>query len=249
MPWKYDDNGGIALDEHKNPIRIDETGQEKGVDGDASAKRLTETIKESVQRKERIRALEEALKPFEGIEDAGAWMSEAQKALEMMKNAPEKEKALEDQIRARVEAATKPLQEKLSSADGELGTLRAQLERESIGNAFNNSQFVNEKLINPALAAELFSRRFKLHEGKIVGLGDDGQPLYGAEGIAGFDEAMSQLVESSPYKAHLIKGSAASGSGAGGSSGGAGSGRPTSLTACKTREEQIAYLKAKTAEG
>lgn len=247
MPWKKDENGSFAVDEAGNPVWTDEAGQDKGVDYVSLSKRLSETTKESVQRKEKLRELEKTLEPFRDIENPGEWLTEAQKALDMMRNAPEKEKALEDQIRARVEAATKPLHEKLGTTSKEAEALRVQLERESVTNAFARSSFVNEKFVNPALASDLFGGRFSLKDGKVVAIGDDGQPIFGAEGVAGFDEALAVLVESSPYKAHLLKGSQGSGSGAN-PSGNAGHGKAQHLTECKTEAEKLAWLKTKSAQ-
>lgn len=248
MPWKKDENGVFAVDDTGNPVWTDDAGQDKGVDYAALSKRLSETTKESVQRKEKLRELEKTLEPFKDIENPMEWVSEAQKALDMMRNAPEKEKALEDQVRARVEAATKPLHEKLGLTSKEAEALRTQLERESVTNAFARSAFVNEKFVNPALASDLFGGRFALKEGKVVALGDDGQPVFGAEGIAGFDEALATLVESSPYKTAILKGSPATGSGAN-PPGGGGHGGVKALADCKTESEKLAWLKNKTAQG
>lgn len=243
MPWKKDEHGAFAIDDAGNPVWTDEAGQDKGVDYASLSKRISETTKESVQRKEKLRELEKALEPFRDIENPLEWVSEAQKALDMMRNAPDKEKALEDQVRARVEAATKPLHEKLATTAKDAEILRAQLERESITNAFARSSFVNEKFVNPALASDLFGGRFSLRDGQIVAIGDDGQPVYGAEGIAGFDEALAKMVESSPYKANLLKGSMGSGSGATTNGGSGQSGRFGRYSDCKTEADKVAFLK------
>ena len=245
MPWKIDENGAFVVDENKNPVFVTDSGDEKGVDYPAMIASMGEANKEAAKRKEIVRQLEAKYKPFAEIEDISTWYAEALKAIDMAKNAPDKDKAIEEQIKARVEAAGKPLNEKLAAISQEAAKLKAQLQTEKVSNAFARSQYVQEKLVSHSLAADLFAGRFSVNEdGALVASGDDGQPLYGASGLASFDEALSVLVEKSSYKGLLLKGSDKSGSGAPSNGGGGGTGgKPKGLADCKTEEERIAYLK------
>lgn len=213
MAWKTDDNGGVVLQDG-NPVWVNDAGEEKPVDYPGISKSLADTTRESIERKNKLRAMESKYAKFDGIEDLDSWHSEATKALEMMKNAPDKDKEIEERIAARLRAATDPLNAKLTEAQKRAEQLDAELQYEAVGNAFARSSYVKDKLIDPALAADLFAKRFARKDGLIVGLEANGEPMFGQSGIASFDEALCKMVEASPYKGVLIKGSEASGGGA-----------------------------------
>lgn len=213
MAWKTDDNGGVVLQEG-NPVWVNDAGEEKPVDYLGISKSLADTTRESIERKNKLRAMESKYAKFDGIEDLESWYSEATKALEMMKNAPDKDKEIEERITARVKGATDPLNAKLADIAKQRDTLEAELQREAIGNAFARSEYARKNLVDPALAADLFSKRFVRKEGRVMGLDENGAEMCGESGIATFDEALRQMVEFSPYKGVLLKGSEASGGGA-----------------------------------
>lgn len=212
MPWKVNGEGVFEL-VNGNPVWVTETGEEKTVDYPAMSKKLSDANRESADRKEKIRTLEARYEALKDIEDFSAWLEETTKAREMLANAPKDKLALEEQIRARVDAATKPISDKLSNALKDADALRASLQAEKVTNAFSRSEYVQKNLVDPALAADLFASKFVLENGNLVAMGHDGKPLYGAEGVASFDEAIVQFVNASPYKSVLLKGSGASGSG------------------------------------
>ena len=214
MAWEKDESGNIAIDDNGNPIWGNDAGEKKGVDYSAMSKSLTDTTRESVDRKNKLRALESKYAKLADIEDLDAWHAEATKALEMMKNAPDKDKEIEERITARVKGATDPLNAKLADIAKQRDTLEAELQREAIGNAFARSEYARKNLVDPALAADLFSKRFVRKEGRVMGLDESGAEMCGESGIATFDEALRQMVEFSPYKGVLLKGSEASGGGA-----------------------------------
>lgn len=117
MAWKKGDNGNLVCDDNGNPVWVNEAGEEKPCDYAALTKRLSEVNIESMKRKEKNRALEAKYAIFDGIEDLAAWKEEALKALEALKNAPEKDKELEAQITARIENATAGLKAQLAARD------------------------------------------------------------------------------------------------------------------------------------
>lgn len=213
MPWKKDENG-FAQDASGNPVWVAESGEEKAVDYAALSGKLSKTAAENMQRKDELNRMKERYGWLEEVEDLPAWRADAEKALEMMRNASDSARDMEEQVRQRIEAATRPLQNSLETERKQREDLQRQLEREAVGNAFARSVFVNEKCVNPALVYDLLHSRFRLHDGQVVAVDDDGKPIYGAEGYAKFDEALPGLLDKSPYKAHLLKGSQASGSGA-----------------------------------
>ena len=245
MSWKIVEVNGkkyVELDDKSNPIRVLADGKESGIAEDA----LASANREAAERKEAIKKLESQLEPFKSIENPAEWLQNANKALETVSALPDKDKAVEERIRAQVEAATKPLNERIATAIKENETLKAQYQNEAVGNSFARSAFVREKMVDPAMAADLFKGRFVMRDGKVVALGENGEPIYGENGVASFDEAMAKFVEASPYKTSLLKGSDKSGSGANpGSGGGGGTGKAKSLADCKTDAEKLAYLKEK----
>lgn len=212
MAWKMD--GETLVLDNGNPVWVDETGAERTVDYQKLSKTLSDVTRESIDRKEKIRAYETRYAALKDIDDMEAWMSETNKAREMLANAPAEKKALEEQVQTRVAAATKPLNDKLAEAVREADTLRQNLLVEKVGNAFARSEYVKKNLVDPALAADLFSSKFYLRDGMMVARDEYGKDLYGAEGqLATFDEAILHFVNASPYKGVLLKGNAASGSG------------------------------------
>lgn len=213
MAWKTDENGGIALQDG-NPVWVNDAGEEKAVDYMGLSKSIAEIKKETIDRKNKLRAMESRYAKFADIEDLDAWHDEATSALEMMKNAPDKDREIEERIAARVKGATEPLNSRLSEIVKQRDALEAELQGEAIGNAFARSEYARKNLVDPALAADLFSKRFIRKEGRVIGLDADGKEMWGETGIASFDEALCKMVESSPYKGLLQKGSEASGSGA-----------------------------------
>lgn len=213
MPWKVNGEGIFEL-VNGNPVWVSETGEEKTVDYPAISRRLAEVNRESADRKDKLRALEAKYEPLKDIEDFGAWLEETNKAREMQANASKDKLALEEQIRARVEAATRPINDKLTNALKDAEILRASLRAEKVTNAFSRSEYVQKNLVDPALAADLFASKFSLEEnGVLVAMDEFGKPLFGADGVASFDEAILHFVNASPYKAVLLKGSGATGSG------------------------------------
>lgn len=247
MHWKETEDKTLVKDDKGNPIWVNDSGEEKGVDYPAMSTALSTANREAAERKVKLREAETKLDNFKDIEDLPAWVQEANKALETVKGLPDKDKAIEERVRAQVEAATKPLKDQMAKIEQEKAEAYEHLQLETVSNAFSRSEFVRNKLVDPGLAADLFSKHFNLNEaGKLVAIGHDGQTIYGETGEAGFDEALAKLVDGYSGKDFLLKGSKASGSGANPGSGN-GSGRaggpPKGLMNCKTEAEKIAYLK------
>lgn len=247
MPWKENDDKSLVRDDKGNPIWLNDSGDEKSVDYPAMSTALSTANKEAAERKAKLREAESRLDAVKDIEDLAAWRDETNKAMETVKSLSDKEKDIEGRIRLQVEAATKPLKDQMAKIEQEKAEAYEHLQLETVSNAFSRSEFVRNKLVDPGLAADLFSKNFKLNEtGKLVATGHDGQTIYGETGEAGFDEALAKLVDGYSGKDFLLKGSKASGSGAtpgsGNSSGRAG-GPPKGLMDCKNEAEKIAYIK------
>ena len=107
---------------------------------------------------------------------------------------------------------------KLTEAEKRAQGLEGELYQERVGGAFGRSKFVTEKLAIPAdMVQAAFGKHFTMDGGKIVALDATGQKIYSQSNPgepAGFDEALSILVDRYPNKDHILKGTGAKGSGA-----------------------------------
>lgn len=228
MPWKINpDTKAFELDTNGNPVFVLDGGEEKSVDYAAMSSALAKASREAAERKDRIRNLEAVTKQFEGIEDIPAFLAKARKDAETVAALDDKQKSLEENTRARIEAAVAPLNTKIKELEALNTATKTQLNAALIDGQFGSSKYVSEELVNAAMAKELFAKNFSVNdEGKIVATGSDGRVVYDQDGPAGFESALRQLVAASPYKDFVLKGNRANGSGAnpGGNSGGNGQG-------------------------
>jgi hypothetical protein len=222
MKLKVDETGNVALFEGK-PVYIHEDGREIPFDAPQAMKKISELNGENKSRREQAEKAEALLKSFEGIEP-----DKAKTALETLKKIDAKTlidagevdrvkleatKAYEDQLKA--------LKTQYDPIITERDTLRSKLVSERIGHAFSGSRFINDKLVIPApMAQAAFGGNFRLENDVIVGYNADGSKIYSSERpgeLAGFEEALTTLVNKYPYKDQIIKSSGRRGSGAPGS--------------------------------
>ncbi len=103
-------------------------------------------------------------------------------------------------------------QAKTDALEKDFTALKASYDASVISNAFMRSKYVAENLVSPALAQELFGKKFQVKDGNIIGMDAAGKEMYGSEGIASFEEALSRMVKDSPYK-EMITRAAPGGSG------------------------------------
>jgi hypothetical protein len=215
MPWKINDKNELAVDSNGNPIFITDSGEEKPADYVAMIKNMAAANGESAERKVKIRELEKKLDIFKDIDDIESWHKTALNALETVKSLPDKDKAIEDRLRAQVESATKPLQDEIAALKKAKLDADTKLKKETIANAFTRSSYVKDKLVDSGMASDLFSHYFDISEdGNLFATGSDGKVIYSSDGVAGFDDAMVKLVDNYPGKNYLLKGNNSVGSGA-----------------------------------
>lgn len=259
MPWKMDENGVLQAGEDGNPIWMTEAGEEKPVDYTGLTKRLSEVNNESRSRKEKLREYEARLAPLAdaGVEDIPAYLAEAQKALEMMKNAPDRDKDIEEQVKNRLEAVSAPLKAQIVAkekviADREkaLADVTSRYHAVTVKTDVLNSRMVNERIrpeVRTFIQRELMRSGTVGEDGKVVYRTDDGEVIYGEDGgPASVDEAAIAIMKNLNVDpaTNLMSQDANSGSGAqpGAQRQGIFHRMPSSLTDCKTREEKIAFL-------
>ena len=221
MPWKMDENGNLMKGDDGNPIAITESGEERSVDYAAMSRKLSEVNKESAGRKERIKALEAQLKPLEGIDDVAAFIEAARKNAEAVAAFDDKQRGAEEAVQARIKAATSPLEKQVAELEAERASIRDQFHASLISSKFGTSKYVAESLVSSGMAQELFGKHFSVDEqGHLIGKDSAGNIIFGENGPADFDTALSEIVKNSPHRAYVLKGSTATGSGASAGAGG-----------------------------
>ncbi|WP_442592476.1 DUF6651 domain-containing protein [Parapusillimonas sp. JC17] len=215
------------------PVFVGEDGKEAAFDAVATKATISRMFGENKSYRERAEAAESKVKLFEGIEDPEA----AKVALETVKDIDAGKlvqagkveevkaaalKAAEDQFKGQI----KQLSDAKTALETERDTFRSQLHEEIIGGSFARSKFITEKVAVPGdMLRATFGNRFKVEDGKLVAIGQDGNPIYSKTRMgdpADFDEAIEILIDQYPYRDNILKGSGANGGGAQPSGGGAG---------------------------
>lgn len=209
MPWKRDENGSLVMD-GENPVWIGADGKEGGYDPEARGRQIAELTAKAVKRKEELEAITARFASLEGVEDVAAFARQARLDAETVASLKDKDRENEDVVRRRIDeavkAATGPVIAERDKLKADYEKTAAQLSMEVIGGNFLRSPYVNEKLVNPAMAKELFAGRFALRDGALVAKNPDGSDMYGENGnIAAFDEAIKRMVMDSPFRDNLLK--------------------------------------------
>lgn len=224
MKLKLDDAGHVVVSDGK-PVYVHDDGKEVAFDALATVAKIGQLNGEAKGHRERAEAAEEKLKAFEGIEDAAA----AKKALDTIANLDAGQlvtagkveeikaaakKAAEDQVAAGAKASNEKIKELETKNLG----LESALFTEKVGGAFSRSKFITDKIAVPSdMVQAMFGSRFKVENGKIIGVGADNQPIYSrskAGEIADFDEALESMVDAYPNRDTILKGTGNQGDGA-----------------------------------
>lgn len=241
MPFKKNEDGTLAMTDDGHAIFVGPDGSEKPYDPDQKAKQIAELTEKAAKRKSDLDAMQAKYAPLADIEDIPAYVAKATADAESVASLADKERdteaAVQKRISEAVKAAVEPVAKERDALKGELSKATDGLHRAVIGNAFLNSQYAAEKLKNPALAERLFAGNFVVKDGRPIGRDTDGNEIYGADGIATFDEALHKLVTTSQFKDDLLK-SPSGGSGT--FSGGGGGNHDTSkLSSVQKIEEGL----------
>lgn len=228
MKLKIDEAGHVVVVDGK-PVYIHDDGREIPFDAPGTVATISRINGEAKSHRLAKEAAEEALKVFEGMDAAAA-----RKALETVSNLDAKklvDAGAVEQIKAETAKAYEEkiiaLQKQFEPVLAERDALNSKLIDRTITGAFDGSKYISDKLAVPApMVKATFGNSFKVENDAIVGYDAQGNKLFSRERpgeIASFDEALSLLVESSPFRDSIMKGSGASGSGARGSGGANGS--------------------------
>jgi hypothetical protein len=221
MRLKLDENGHVVVADGK-PVYVRDDGSEAAFDAAGTVATIGRLNAEAKTHREGKEAAEKALKAFERIEDPEA----AIKALETVANFDQKKLVDAGEVeRVKAEVA-KAIEAKYAPVVEERDILQKSLVTEKIGGAFNRSQFIADKLAIPAdLVEARFGSAFKVEGDKIVAYDHQGNKIFSPSNpgeLAGFDEALSVLVQHYPHRDTILKSVVGSGSGAQGGGKGAG---------------------------
>ena len=232
MRLKLNEQGNVVV-QNGNPVYVLDDGREVEHNAAQTVQKISQLNSEAKGHREAKEAAEAKLKMFDGIEDGEA----ARKALELIKNIDEgklMQAGKVEEIKAAaaksakeaVAAATSVAEEKLKVLTEQNATLTNQLNNHIVGGGFANSKYIAEKLAIPHdIAQKVFGDRFKVDNGKLVAMDQNGNPIFSASNHgehADFEEAIQIMVGSYQHKDAILKGSGAGGSGAKPGSGGGG---------------------------
>lgn len=217
-----------AVLEDGKPIYVYDDGKEVPYDAAAAVNKIRELNAEAKNHREEKEAAQTSLKKFEGIEDPDA----ARTALETIANLDQGKLVAAGKVEEIKAAAKKTadeqvlevrkgLEQQITGLTKENSELKTGWDRERIGTEFANSKFIAGKLAHPpAMIQKIFGENFKIEDGRPVGY-LNGQLIYSRENhgtAASFDEALSEIVNTYPFRDSLVRGSG------GGSGGGQGAG-------------------------
>jgi len=240
MKLKLDDKGNAVLSDGK-PVYVHDDGKEIPFDAPAAVSKISQLNGEAKGHRERAEAAEARLKPFESIADPAA----ALKALDTVKNLDAKKLVDAGEVEKVKQEAITALKDqyepKLKALAKERDDFSAALTGELIGGAFARSPLIVGDKATLAIPADLvqakFGGAFKVVDGRVVGH-EDGKPIYSRTHpgeVAGFDEALSLLIEKYPSRDAILKSTGAQGGGARGGAGGAGGGKSITREAFESK--------------
>lgn len=206
---------------------VKDDGTDIELDVESTYKTVGTLRGESAERREKLEAAEGQLKAWEGVD-----VKEAKAALETVKAFTGKQAlSAEELARNRAEAA-QAIEDKYKPLNGEVTTLRTQLQQVTVGHSFANSKFVKEKIaeyVPVDMLQNTFGGNFEMKDGVLIakmGVNQIYSPSDPSK-LASFDEALEVMVGAYPNKAQILRGSGANGSGSNGGGGGNGGGKPS----------------------
>lgn len=217
--WKVNAEGQIEMKDG-NPVYLDNNGNEQTLPLD----RITQLSGEAASYRTRATKAEESLKAFEGID-----ATKAKEALDVVSKLDQKQlidAGEVDKVRSEIEGAFKT---QITEAQSALETANKKIDGMRLDGAFNGSKFVADRVNAPVdMVRSTFGRNFKIENDSVVPYDNNGNKIYSGERpgeIAGFDEALSILINQRADKDSLLLTKPRSGSGNDGAGGGGGQGK------------------------
>lgn len=209
---------GSAVVQDGKPVYVGDDGKEIAFDAPGTVAAIARLNAEAKDHRVRAEGLAAQLEGFKGIDDP----TKALKALQMVANLDEKKLVDAGERDRAVAEAVSAIEAKYAPIVKRGTELEAKLSKSLIGDVFNRSKFVAEKFAakGPAgveIARALFGSNFKVEGDDAVVAYINGAKVYSRSNpgaLASPDEALEIMVDSYPYKEHILQGANASGGGA-----------------------------------
>lgn len=203
-----------AVVENGNPVYVHDDGKEIPFDAVASRNKISALNAEAKSHREAKEKLETEMKRFANIEDP----AKAIEALELVTKLEQKKLIDAGEVDKVKDEITKGFQKQLDEANSAKESLESQLYNEMIGNKFNSSTFIKDKVAIPAdFVQSRFGQSFKIENNKVVAYDASGNKIYSRSNpgeLASFDEALEFLIDNYPQKDYILKASGNQGGGA-----------------------------------
>ncbi len=217
--WKLDADGKIEMKDGK-PVWRDANGGEQALAGDT----VSRLNGEARQLRLRAETAETALAPYKDIDPA-----KARDALDKIGKIDQKTLIDAGEVEKVRDEISKGFTAQVQERDKRIAEQEQRIVGMTIDTAFATSKYIGENIDTPMdLFKPAFAKNFKYEDGKLVPYDNLGNKVFSKDRmgeVANFDEAVAQLVESSPYKDKMLKAQQASGTGNGGGGGNRGGGR------------------------
>ncbi len=205
MKYVLDENGNIKIGPNGKPLVKGDDGKEFEIDAIGAQDKINTITAESNERRKKLGDANTALEAFGDLDVVAA-----RKAIEDVAGMSDKGKADLETQRA---AINKTWQEKEQGWKDEKGVLTDQLFNANVGNNFATSKVVLTTVLPPDIAKATFGKHFKA-DGSAVDA--SGNAIYSREKPgepAGFDEALTILIDAYPGKKAIMKATSTGGSG------------------------------------
>jgi hypothetical protein len=193
---------------------------------DEAAKLLKEVMALKAKLKEKDKAISEVNDKYKDI-DLDAARDALRKAEEAetkeLERKGEYERLLAKQ-KEKAEALLEAERNRIKEMEGKLTTAMQAVDELSLGNAFANSKFIQDKLaLTPNKTRALYATHFEVEDGRLVAYDKprgtpNRTPLINTAGESlSFDEAIEEIINSDPDKEYLLRVETRSGAGSKGS--------------------------------
>jgi hypothetical protein len=208
------------------PIFIADDNTEIPFDAKRNMDTITRLNTENRERREKLEAAENSLKAYGGLFPTAEAAKAAKETLEKIDQKKLVENGELERVREEMKKAYEP---QLLEKEKALTDLQAKYDGQFLSTAFANSDWAKQNAsAHPEVLQAMFGNRFVVKDGKVLGRGPDGSPLYSKANpgeLATFDESLEAIIGGYPHKATILKSKQAGGSGApAGEGGGAGEG-------------------------
>jgi hypothetical protein len=218
MKLLLDDKGNVVVRNGK-PVYVQDDGKELEFDADHALASIARLNKESKDHREGRETAETLVAAFKDIDPKAA--REAIKTVANLSSGDLVKAGDVDKIKGEVEKAVRG---EYAPIVAERDTFKGELYGERIGGSFARSALIVGDKATIALPADIVQAQFGKHftiddkTRQIVAKDAKGEIIYSRVkpgDVAGFDEALSIIVDQYPNKASILKGTGANGSGAG----------------------------------